>query len=68
MYVSNQADLPNVLKLWGEFKIQPVNPGQGKPTMLTSTTSTAFNMMGSQGQLTLARPIPQQRLWPWQAY
>jgi hypothetical protein len=49
MYVANQQDLPNVLKLWSQFKIEPVNAGDSKPTLLYSTANKAFSLMGKPG-------------------
>jgi hypothetical protein len=56
IYVEGQKDLQNVMDLWSKFKIEPVNPGQKKPTMLASTATTAYNLMGKPEPADIGRP------------
>jgi len=45
VYVAGEPDVPNVLKLWDQFKVEPISKGPNA-TKVADVTSKAFGLMG----------------------
>jgi hypothetical protein len=46
IYTFGQSDVPNVLKLWEQFKVRPVYKERPKATKVSTTVKQAFEAMG----------------------